>query len=239
VPQLPSEKTVTRQWVKEIDEFPVHSQVLTPDTELGDLYLIEVERGCPWQCRFCLAGRAFHPMRNRSLKSLLAQGKEGLKYRKRLGLLGADVANYPQIEELVSGLRSMGAELSTSSLRIKPLVPLLLGELAKGGSRTVVLAPEAGSQRLRDVIRKDIDEDDILKAMEWVATQKISQLKLYYMVGLPTETEEDIAEIIRLTLKCQRILEKGKSASRMTLNVAPFVPKASTPFQWLAMARGK
>jgi radical SAM superfamily enzyme YgiQ (UPF0313 family) len=237
VPQSYSGKPVARQWAKNLDDFPVASVVLTRDTELGDLYLIEVERGCNWGCRFCLTGQAFYPMRHRSLESIMAQAEQGLKYRKRIGLVGAAVADHPQIEELMTRLSQMGAELSISSLRVSPLSGVVLRELARGGAKTVTLAPEAGSQRLRRMIKKGISEEDILSAMSRVAEQGIKQVKLYFMIGLPSETDKDIEEIIDLSLKCKRLLDSRQPGSRLTLNISPFVPKAGTPFQWLPMAR--
>ena len=237
VPQSYSGKPVVRQWAKNLDDFPVASVVLTPDTELGDLYLIEVERGCNWGCRFCLVSNAFSPMRYRSIDSLIAQAKEGLKYRKRLGLVGAAVSDHPKIEEFVFKLGQMGAKLSVSSLRMSPLPTAVLRELAKGGSQTIALAPEAGSERLRRVIKKGISEDDVLAAMGKVAEEGIRQVKLYFMIGLPSETEEDIEEIIKLTLKCKAILDRQQAGGRLVLNVSPFVPKAGTPFQWLPMTK--
>jgi len=236
VPQYYSGNPVARQWTANLDDFATTSTILTPDTELGDLYLIEVERGCPWGCRFCLVGNAFSPPRFRSINRLIAQAKQGLKHRKRLGLVGPAVSDHPQIEELLVKLRQLGAELSISSLRIKPLPSTVMAEMAKGGARTIALAPEAGSQRLRQMIRKGITEDDILKAIGQVAEQKIKQLKLYFMIGLPSETDEDIEEIINLTLRCKDILDRQQTGCRLTLNIAPFVPKAGTPFQWLPMA---
>jgi len=235
VPQLYSGTPVVRQWAKNLDDFPVTSVILTPDTELGNLYLIEVERGCNWGCRFCLVSNAFSPMRYHSLDNLIEQAREGLKYRKRIGLVGAAVSDHPQIEELMVELRKLGAGLSVSSLRIKPLSHIVLREIAKGKTRTVALAPEAGSQRLRQVIKKGISEKDILGSMGKVAEQGIKQLKLYFMIGLPTETDEDIDEIINLTLKCKGIIDRQRTGCRITLNIAPFVPKAGTPFQWLPM----
>jgi len=108
--------------------------------------------------------------------------------------------------------------------------------MAKGGARTIALAPEAGSQRLRQVIKKGISEDDILESMDKVAEQGIKQLKLYFMIGLPSETDEDIEAIIKLTLSCKNILDRRQTGCRISLNIAPFVPKAGTPFQWLPMA---
>jgi len=236
VPQYRPETPVVRQWARNLDDFPVASAILTPNTELGDLYLIEVERGCNWGCRFCLVSQAFCPMRFRSIDKLLAQAELGLKYRKRLGLLGAIVTEHPQIEELLVRLRQMGAGLSISSLRVKPLSQIVLEQLAKGGAETITLAPEAGSQRLRQLIKKGISEEDILEAVDKVAGQGIKQLKLYFMIGLPAETDEDIEEIIDLTLRAKSILDRRRSGCRLTINIAPFVPKAGTPFQWLPMA---
>ncbi len=236
VPRLPPSAPVVRQWVSRLDDWPVASAVLTPDTELGDLYLIEVERGCHWECRFCLVSQAFRPRRFRSLESLLSQAETGLGYRKRIGLVGPVVSDHPRIEELLFRLRQMGAGLSISSLRIKPLSPAVLGELAAGGTRTLALAPEAGSERLRRVIKKGVTEGDIMEAVERVAGLGFRQLKLYFMLGLPAETDEDVEEIVTLVLKCKAILDKHRGGCQLSLNVAPFVPKAGTPCQWLPMA---
>jgi len=176
-------------------------------------------------------------VRYRSMDKLLTQAEAGLKRRQRLGLVGADVPGHPHIEELLVRLRRMGAELSISSLRIRPLSGVVLREIVEGGVRTVTLAPEAGSARLRRVIKKDISEDDVLQSVDQIAGLGIKQLKLYFMFGLPSETDEDIAEMIDLALKCKQILDKKQSGCRLVLNLAPFVPKAGTPFQWLPMEK--
>jgi len=236
VPLLSEGISVVRQWARDLDNFPVGSVVLTPATELSDLYLIEVGRGCNWGCRFCLVSSAFCPVRYRSINKLIEQAKLGLKYRRRLGLVGSVVTGHPQIEELLFRLRQMGAGLAISSLRVSPLSGAVLRELALGGARTIALAPEAGSQRLRQLIKKGISENDILEAVAKVAQAGIKKLKLYFMIGLPSETDEDIEEIITLAIKCKDILGSGLTGCRLSLNVAPFVPKAGTPFQWLPMA---
>ncbi|MCD6300050.1 MAG: radical SAM protein, partial [Dehalococcoidales bacterium] len=236
IPQYYSGTPVVRQWLTSLDDFPTTSAILTPDTELGNLYLIEVERGCNWGCRFCLVNNAFSPMRFRSIDRLIEQAKLGLSYRKRVGLVGPAVTDHPQIEELLTRLRQTGAGLSISSLRIKPLTHQVLKKLAEGGIKTITLAPEAGSQRLRQVIKKGFSEDDILESINKVAEQDIKQLKLYFMIGLPSETDEDVEEIVNLVLKCKHILDKRRGGTRLALNIAPFVPKAGTPFQWLPMA---
>ena len=235
VPSANPKFAVVRQWANNLDDFPVASVILTTDTELGDLYLIEVERGCNWGCRFCLTNNAFHPIRFRSIDKLIAQAEQGLKYRKRMGLVGAAVSEHPHIEELLARLYQIGAGFSISSLRVKPLSRRLLEQLVQGGTQSIALAPEAGSQRLRQVIRKGISEDDILESIDKTALQGIKQLKLYFMIGLPSETDEDIEAIINLSLSCKNVLDRRRSGCRLTLNIAPFVPKASTPFQWFPM----
>ena len=236
VPEHYSGTPVVRQWARNLDDFPATSIVLTPETELGDLYLIEVERGCSRGCRFCLVCNTFSPMRFRSADKLIEQARIGLTYRKRIGLVGPAVSDHPRIEEILSKLRQMGAGLSISSMRIGSLSNKVLKELTEGGVHTITLAPEAGSQRLRQVIKKGISEEDILEAIGRVSEQGIKQLKLYSMIGLPSETEEDIEEIIKLTLVIKDIIDKRQRGTRITLNIAPFVPKAGTPFQWLPMA---
>jgi len=227
---------VVRQWAKNLDDFPVNSTILTTNTELGNLYLIEVERGCNWGCRFCLVSTAFSPMRFRSVDTLLEQAGWGLKYRKRIGLVGPAVLNHPELEQLLVELNNMGAGFSISSLRASNLSDKLIKEIIKGGAKTITLAPEAGSQRLRQVIKKGVSEDDILSATDRLVRQGIRQLKLYFMIGLPSETEEDIEEIINLSLKCKKTIDRYQSGTRLTLNIAPFVPKAGTPFQRASMA---
>jgi radical SAM superfamily enzyme YgiQ (UPF0313 family) len=236
VPACPPKRPVVRQWAQDLDAFPTNSVVLTPDTELGDLYLIEVERGCPRGCRFCLVNTNYAPMRARSVERIILQAREGLPKRRRLGLVGPAVTDHPRILELLARLNRLGAELSASSMRLSSLNDELLGELARGKTETITIAPEAGSQRLRDVVNKGLSEDDILAAADRMAGYRFRQLKLYFIIGLPTETDEDIEDIIKLALAIKDRLERRGGAMRITLNAAPFVPKAGTPFQWLPMA---
>jgi radical SAM superfamily enzyme YgiQ (UPF0313 family) len=150
--------------------------------------------------------------------------------------VGAAVFEHPHIDDLLARLRQIGARFSVSSLRINHLSPGILNQLIKAGSRSIALAPEAGSQRLRDIINKNISEDDILYAMHLVASSGIKYLKLYFMIGLPTETDEDIIEIVKLLRKCKNVIDQHRSATRITLNITPFIPKAGTPFQRSPMA---
>lgn len=233
---LVSEDPVRRQMAVDLSDFVTGSVVLTPETELGELYLMEIARGCVRGCRFCLAGYHFRPMRFRPADQLLAQARAGLRYRDRMGLVSAAISDHPQIEELVRGLRGAGIAFSVSSIRVKPLSEVLLEGLAESGTQSIALAPEAGSERLRRVIGKGISEDDIMDAVRKVARHEFGRVKLYFMIGLPTETDDDMMEIVRLAVAAKGILEERRLATRLAVNVTPFVPKAGTPFQWLPMA---
>ena len=233
VPALYNGNPIRRQWLADLDSVATTSVILTPNTEFSDMCLIEIARGCGWGCRFCLAGFSFRPFRYRNLDSLLDQARHSLLYVNRIGLLAAAVSDHPEIDELVTRMRQMGAEISVSSLRIRPLSEVVVQGLVESGTQTISLAPEAGSQRLRQIINKGVTEDDIIKAIDQVARQGIKYIKLYFMIGLPAETDDDIEELIRLTLVLKSRIER--TGSRLSLTVEPFVPKASTPFQWMAM----
>jgi radical SAM superfamily enzyme YgiQ (UPF0313 family) len=219
-----------RQWIRDLDAYPTTSVLFTRETEFGDMYLIEIARGCKRGCRFCLTGHTCRPLRERSVGTLLHQAREGLVHRDKIGLMGAAVSDYSRIDELVTGLREMGARISVSSLRAAPLSETLVKSLAESGSQTLTLAPEAGSERLRALIHKGISTDDVMRAADLAARYDFPRLKLYFMLGLPTEIEEDVQAIVDLvTVVGQRF------SRRVTVNVTPFVPKAHTPFQWAAM----
>jgi radical SAM superfamily enzyme YgiQ (UPF0313 family) len=179
---------------------------------------------------------AFSPMRFHSLDSLLKQAENGLKFRKRIGLVGPAVTDHPRIEELLKGLLDMGAQISISSLRLTSLTPEIMRMLVKGGMRSVALAPEAGSQCLRQSIKKGISESQILEAIRLAAQAGMQQLKLYFMIGLPGETQEDIQAIVDLAQAGKLLIENTRGKTRLTLNVSPFIPKAGTPFQREPMA---
>ncbi len=221
---------VQRQWPSDLDDCPANSVIMTDETEFGDMYLIEAARGCSRGCFFCLTGSAYLPVRERSPRILLEQAREGLRYRSKLGLIAPSLSDYSHIEELVTGLRDLGADISVASLRVDPLPQLLLKALAESGVQTLTIAPEAGSERLRHKIRKGISTEDIVRATELAARYDFPQLKLYFMVGLPTETDDDVRQMVGLVRDVRERFHR-----RVVVNVTPFVPKAQTPFQWMAM----
>ncbi|HDN80101.1 MAG TPA: radical SAM protein [Chloroflexi bacterium] len=233
VPALhrPDDKPVPRQWVRHLDDYPTHSVVLTWDTEFGDMYLIEIGRGCGRGCRFCLAGHIYRPPRERSVEALLEQAREGLQWRDTIGLVSAAVSDYSRMDELAEELMTLGGCISVSSLRVETVSEKLLKALAQSGTRTITLAPEAGSERLRRIIGKPITDRELFRAVELAARYRIPRLKLYFMLGLPGERDEDVEAAITLVGEIRR-----RFPGEVSVNLSPFVPKAHTPFQWVAMA---
>jgi radical SAM superfamily enzyme YgiQ (UPF0313 family) len=234
-PRGPAPVTVRRKVARDLSRWVPASHLLTPDTGFQSMFLVEIGRGCPRACRFCAAGHVFHPTRHRRLEDLLPALEEGMARRGRIGLVSSSVGDHPQIAEICREILSRGGKVSVSSVRLDALSPDLLEALVQSGHRTLSLGPEAGSQRLRDLIHKDLTEGQILEGAGRIAAAGVPALRLYFMVGLPTETMDDVEAVAALTRKilhAGRVASRGRGLERVTLSLNPFVPKPATPFQW-------
>ena len=238
VPSADAPPSVARQWVQNLDEYPAHTVVVTEDTEFN-LYLIETARGCGRHCRFCMAGYCFRRPRNRSLSVIEKEVRAALPYGKKIGLMGAAISDYPEIDALCRSILGEGLSMSVASFRADSVTKELVEALAASGLQTLTLAPEAGSARMRAVINKGIEEHHLFTAIDLGAAAHIPNFKLYIMVGLPFEEDADIAAIVDLARRLRAYMDEKGSRGMLTLSVNPFVPKPFTPFQWMPMADKK
>jgi radical SAM family uncharacterized protein len=224
---------IVKRIAQDFNRTPAATVILTPNTEFSDMYLSEITRGCGRHCRFCMAGYIYLPPRNLGIAEAKQQAAKADEQCGKIGLVGAALSDYPDIGELCSAIEG---GLSISSLRADSVSQALIDRLAKSGHKTIAIAPEAGSERLRKVINKGVTEEDILRAADMVFGSGIPNLKLYFILGLPTETQEDVDAIIALALKVRDVqLKHARPAGRIgriTLSVNSFVPKPCTPFQW-------
>lgn len=219
---------------------PCASVVETPHAEFSQVTLVEIGRGCGQGCRFCAAGFIYRPVRHASLKAIEQRVDARPGPGPRVGLVSAAVSDHPEISPLCESLISRGLELSFSSLRVEPLSTAILDALMASGHKAVAIAPEAGSDRLRRVINKRITGEGILDAAERLTEKGILHLKLYFMIGLPTETLHDLEEMVAMVKAIKhRVLSRSRGRKQMgtiTLSVNSFVPKPFTPFQWASFA---
>ncbi len=234
----------SRRVVTDLSKFPCFSRILTPDTEFSNMFLVEVSRACETGCRFCAAGHIYRPVRRRSFDSLQEVIRIGENYSGLVGIVGAAVSSHPDIIRLCEGIAESGGRASLSSIMAHKVTPKLAESLVKNKYETVALAPETGSERLRYRIGKPVSNEKILGAVRMLGEAGISRLKLYFMVGLPSETENDVRAIVEFTVTiCDLMKEVGRQhknfRARIILSVNPFVPKASTPFQWEPMGGKK
>jgi radical SAM superfamily enzyme YgiQ (UPF0313 family) len=212
-----------------------HTRIISPDSAFPDMFLVELARGCGRGCRFCAAGFVYRPPRPWPLTALHAALQER-RGASRVGLVGLEFLGRDEIELLCRSLIEQGVHLGFSSLRADALTPSFVSLMKASEAKTATIAPEAGSQRLRRIINKNLEEEEILAAAERLVSGGIPNLKLYFMLGLPFETDEDVEDIVGLVDRIRRTVRPiGRQRGYLgtiTVSVSTFVPKAWTPFQW-------
>src|SRR5262245_36926711 len=218
---------------------PPATNIFTPETEFGSRFLVEVVRGCANLCRFCWAGYNYLPVRAFPTDRILELAQAARVHSHRVGLVSIALCDHPDIERILARLHEMGYAISPASLRLDDLTESIVRVLRASGERGVTIAPETGSDRLRRVINKTVTNDEILDRADLIFANGIENLKLYYMIGLPTETDEDLVAIRDLTLQMrERMLAHARSRGqigRIVGSVNPLIPKPGTAYQWLAM----
>jgi radical SAM superfamily enzyme YgiQ (UPF0313 family) len=231
---------VKKAAVKSADRLdPPATSIFTPDTEFGSRFLVEVVRGCANLCRFCWAGYNYLPVRAFPADRILELARAARKYAGRAGLVSIALCDHPEIERILTGLLELGYSISPASLRLDDLTDNIVRLLRQSGEKSITIAPEAGSDRLRRVINKTVTNDEILEAAEVIFANGIENLKLYYMIGLPTETDDDLEAIRDLTIRMRDIMMKHARprghVGRIVGSVNPLIPKPGTAYQWLPM----
>jgi radical SAM superfamily enzyme YgiQ (UPF0313 family) len=218
---------------------PPSTRIFTPDTEFGSRFLIEVVRGCANLCRFCWAGYNYLPVRAFPADRILELARDARAHSSRAGLVSIALCDHPEIERILGGLLDLGYSISPASLRLDDLTDAIVGMLHRSGERSITIAPETGSDRLRRVINKTVTNAEILEKADLIFRNGLENLKLYYMLGLPTETDDDLESIRDLTTRLRDIMvaharPRGR-IGRIVASVNPLIPKPGTAYQWLPM----
>ena len=218
---------------------PPSTVIFTPDTEFGSRLLVEVVRGCANLCRFCWAGYNYLPVRAFPADRILDLARAARPHATRAGLVSIALCDHPEIERILSGLLELGYAISPASLRLDDLTAPIVRMLQLSGERSITIAPETGSDRLRRVINKTVTNSEILEKAELIFENGIENLKLYFMIGLPTETEDDLTAIRDLTASLRetmmRYARPQGRVGRIVASVNPLIPKPGTAYQWLPM----
>jgi radical SAM superfamily enzyme YgiQ (UPF0313 family) len=228
------QQPMSRKEIKPDFEVP-HTTILTPRTELADKLLIEISRGCTEMCRFCWAAYAMAPIKQYPAASILKVAREARLSTNRTGLIATAVCDHPQIIEILQGLAELGFHIALSSIKIDAIEDPILEVLARQGERALAIAPEAGNERLRRYVNKKVSDEMLREKARLVFAQGFTRLKLYLQVGLPSETDEDVADIVRTVGELHEIaVVEGKRFGRvaeLVPSVNAFIPKPHTPYE--------
>jgi radical SAM superfamily enzyme YgiQ (UPF0313 family) len=220
---------------------PPATSIFTPDTEFGSRFLVEVVRGCANLCRFCWAGYNYLPVRPFNASRILDLAAAARPHADKAGLVSIALCDHPQIEDILGRLVEMGFTLSPASLRLDDLTQPIVRLLRAGGERSITIAPETGSDRLRRVINKTVTNEEIIDRAELIFANGFENLKLYFMIGLPTEADEDLVAIRDLVMQMRdRMIGHARgrgNIGRIVASVNPLIPKPMTAYQWLPMER--
>ncbi len=231
------------QYLDSLENITTSSAIITHDTAFKDTFLIETLKGCPHGCRFCSAGFIYRPPRIYPEENICKAIDMAKGLTDKIGFVSSAIADHPQMNEICDYGLKHNFRLSFASLRADRLTDKFIQALAMSRIKTATIAPEAGSERMRRIINKKIEEHHILSAAHKLVSAGIINLKLYFMIGLPFETPEDIQSIILLTLKIKSVFleasKKNRRIGTITLSINPFIPKPCTPFQWAPMADEK
>jgi radical SAM superfamily enzyme YgiQ (UPF0313 family) len=238
---------VVRHWVQQENSLCTHSVLPDGDSTFKDMALMEVTRGCIWACRFCTAGFIYRPPRlpdlNKTYDSMISRLEGMGKSVKTVGLVGPSVTDHPDLPALARKITEEGKKLSFSSLRMETLTDELVDLILKSGQKTLTVAVDGPSERMRDVINKAATDDFIVEKCRFLTRKGILHLKIYSIIGLPHETDEDIDQFIRLVERVQEgYIEECRPLGRigrLTISLSPLVPKPGTPFQWHPMEQVK
>ena len=232
-------KTVTKRYIKDLDNTPYPTKPIIPFIEaVHDRAVIEIMRGCKWGCKFCQAGWTTRPVRQKDKNKLQTTAEELMNNTgyDELSLISLSTSDYNQIDELAMTLakkyEKKRINISVPSMRTNSFSVKLAKELSRVRAGSITMAPEAGTQRLRDIIGKNMSEEDILSGVKAAFSNGIEAIKLYFMLGLPTETEEDLAGLCELARKILALGKTYSNRARITVNLATFIPKPHTPLQW-------